>query len=547
MISFNKTTISLSKTGIFDRLILDYLENDPKTRDYYEIRPDIDALQQGLKIQNSRKINRPLLVEVLKEQYAFLDSPQDQQSVFSSIDHLLNDDVYTVCTGHQLNLFTGPLYTIYKIISTIKTAHNLSERSGKKVIPVYWMASEDHDMDEIDHLYIYGQRYVWPVEWDGPSGKSSCHGIQPLIDQLREKFGNSEEAIHWLKILESSYRPEYSLARATRNFLHSLFGHYGLLILDADEARLKNEFVPAMLDDINKHLVEKSVGSTVDQMSENYKIQVHPRSVNLFYLSDNKRIRIDFESGQFKLQNGSKTWNRTDLSSEIENHPERFSPNVLLRPLYQEMTLPNIAIVGGPAEIAYWLELKSLFLNSGVNFPALILRNSVMFLDSQILAKMEKFKLSTSNLFETADEWIRNYIKNGPVEDFSVDSSLNDISHIITDLSRKVEHIDPTIVGSLAAELSRIQKSLKSIEEKVIRSIKKKNETEITQLQKLHDKLFPHGKLQERTENILPFLFKYGRTFIDELMSSLDPFSNQLIILKEKSVEQKSEPANSLH
>ena len=547
MSSFNKTTVSLSETKIFDPLVLDYLEEDPKTSDLFLQSPNLEGLEKGLENQFGRKIDRRLLVTVLKDQYAFLSSEIEKKSIYKSIDSLLDDEAHTICTGHQLNLFTGPLYTILKIITTIQCAQKLSLRTGKKIIPVFWLASEDHDMDEINHIYIYGQRYEWPVDWAGPSGKSSCRGIQTLISSLRDKFEKSEEALPWLNLLAESYRPEDSLSIATRKFLHALFGKYGLIILDPDEARLKQEFIPEMINDITNRIIDKCVTSTTDKMPKEYKVQVHPRTVNLFYLTDNKRIRIDFDDNHFKLQDGSQSWTEEEIKIEISDSPERFSPNVLLRPLYQEKILPNIAMVGGPAEVAYWLELKSTFISFGIPFPVLLLRNSVMFLDLQTLIRMKKLKLDTSNLFETLDEWIRNYIKNGPIENFSVEDSMQDISSSLSAMIKSVEKIDPTLVGALEAENSRIQKALKGFEEKVLRSIKRKNETEINQLQKLHEKIFPFGKLQERTENVLPYLFKYGAGFIDELMKTLDPFSNKVFILEEKSMDQLVIEKKSLH
>jgi len=547
MPSFNRTTISLSETRIFDQLILDYIGGDPATSDLFVHAPNLVGMEKGLENQSRRKINRELLVKVMKEQYSFLVSETEKKTINANIELLSSTEVHTICTGHQLNLFTGPLYTIFKIITTIQSAQKLSLSSGKKIIPVFWLASEDHDMDEINHIYIYGQRYEWSVDWAGPSGKSSCRGIHTLISSMRDKFGNSEEAIPWLDLLEASYQPEDTLSMATRKFLHALFGKYGLLILDPDDARLKKEFIPEMINDISNHVIDECVSSTISKLPKEFKVQVHPRMVNLFYLANNKRTRIDFVDDQFKLQDGSQTWSEEEIRTEISSSPERFSPNVLLRPLYQEKTLPNIAMVGGPAELAYWLELKSTFIRNGISFPVLLLRNSVMFLDSQTLARMKKLKLNTSNLFETVDEWIRNYIKNGPVENFSAEDSMQEISRALSLLVKSVEKIDPTLVGAIEAENSRIQKSLKGFEEKILRSIKKKNETEINQLQKLHEKIFPYGKLQERTENVLPYLFKYGSGIIDELMNTLDPFSNKLFILEEQSCDQHMVEKNALH
>ncbi len=539
---FKKSSVFLSNTEAFEQLILDYLKNDVKTTDLFEFTPDLKGLNSKLESQGERKLNRPILVEVLKEQYSFLDSSSERGQVFERIALLNESETFTICTGHQLNLFTGPLYTIFKIITTIKAAKALQESSGKVILPVFWLASEDHDMEEINHFFIYGQRYEWQTNWEGPSGLASCAGIHELVLQLRSKFSGSTEAGDWLDLLESCYQPSLSLSEATRRFLHALFGKYGLLIIDANDKRLKREFIPELINDVSIHQAERQISGTMEKMSLNYKIQVHPRSVNLFYLIGDKRLRIDYEGENFHLHDGSKSWTQADIEKEILNNPERFSPNVVLRPLYQEKILPNIAMVGGPAEIAYWLELKEFFTTSNISYPVLLLRNSAMFLDEQALNRMTKLHIQTDKLFENVDEWIRIYIKESSSTDFSMDESLLSLDKEFEILLKKLQLMDPTLKASVEAEQHRLKKALRGVEEKLIRSIKKKNESDVSQIHKLHEKLFPQGKLQERTENILPFLFKNGEAFLTEIYEELDPFSKEMVLFTEKtiSVEKSS-------
>lgn len=531
---FNKSSISISQSRFFSQLVLDYLGNDVKTLDFFGLPPTLQGLESSIKASGSRLVDRKILVDVLKEQYEFLFKGGEDEILNERLSSLLSPDTFTVCTGHQLNLFTGPLYSILKIATTIRAAKELQLSSGKTIIPLFWMASEDHDMDEINHFYIYGQRYNWDTDWNGPAGKAPTDGINIMINDLKLKFGNDANASRWIAVLESAYAEGLTLSQATRRFLHTLFGKYGLIILDANDVRLKRQFIPEMLDDIVNHSAEILVNETINKLAENYKVQIHPRTVNLFYITDTTRARIDLENNVFQLQDGQKEWSLEEIKKEISEQPERFSPNVVLRPLYQEKILPNLAMIGGPAEVAYWLELKSLFKHAGVSFPVLILRNSAIVLDEQVFKKMSKLRIEPQDLLLSVDDWIRNYFQNETEKTFSVDESLNRIDLEMDVLAIAIESLDPTLKNSVEAEKHRIRKALKVVEEKALRFLKKQSETEVQQIHKLYEKIFPFGSLQERSENILPFLFKFGEEFITELIDELDPFSKDVNVLIQK-------------
>ncbi|HNQ61143.1 MAG TPA: bacillithiol biosynthesis cysteine-adding enzyme BshC [Bacteroidia bacterium] len=529
---FDKHAISLIKTGIFDELILDYLKNDEKIRSFYAQTPDPEGLSAKMISRPDFPINRSILVNSLQSQYKDLTGLPNFEAVSRNIEALKDENTFTICTGHQLNIFTGPLYTVFKMISTIRTAQKMEAETGNKIVPVFWMASEDHDMDEINHLYLYGQRYQWNTVWKGASGHAPCTGLHDILEQLKSKFMNDPYTEQWIELLQNCFKPEFNLANATRKFIHSLFGKYGLVVIDADNRELKKEFIPEMLNDITMSRADKLVHETIEQLSVNYKIQVRPRPVNLFYLSTTERIRIDLEGDKYFLQDRSRMWNKTDLENEIKDFPERFSPNVVLRPMFQEKILPNIAMIGGPGELAYWLELKSLFTASSVSYPVLLLRNSAMFIDAQTWNKLNKFGIEFSGIFESADDWIRNYVKQDKDIDQSIDASKSALEQEFERLVKRVEEIDHTLVAFIEAEKHKLNKVLKTLEDKIVRSVKKKNESEINQIYKLHEKIFPHGALQERSENVLSFLFKYGEPFIDELCAELDPLNSDLTIFK---------------
>jgi bacillithiol biosynthesis cysteine-adding enzyme BshC len=532
---FDKTEIFLRQTRAFDPLILDYLENDQKTKEFIQFSADESGLLESLNQRADAKVDRALLVRILTAQYSAILKGDESSVIPEQISLLEDPEVYTICTGHQLNLFTGPLYTVFKIITTIRTARHLTAISGKKVVPLFWMASEDHDIEEINHINIYGQRYKWEVEWSGPAGKLACKGMQEVINTLKQKFEREEGSAKWFDILEACYKEEYTLSEATRRFLHVLFGKYGLIILDADNAELKKSFLTHFLQDVDENLAFAEVTKTIKSINVNYKEQIHPRPVNLFYIKDNRRVRIDKDLENFKLSDETQIWTKDELLDEIQSKPERFSPNVVLRPLYQEKILPNVATVGGPAEISYWLELKSLFNASGIPFPVLLLRNSAVFLTVQQVERLKKFSIETGNIFNSQDDWIRNYLKHLPSEEFGTDEAKSAIDKEFGKLSDLAGTIEPALKSQIEVERKKLTNTLQTIEDKAIRALKRKNETSVNQLRKLHESIFPSGKLQERTENILPWLFRYDTQFIDEALQHLEPLGKTLSIFMEKS------------
>lgn len=528
---FEKNSISFDLTKFFDSLPLDYIEGKPELTSFYTSFPTIENC---LKIAHARptdKIDRKLLVEVISEQYknAGIDlSGLTQKNLLS----ILDEKSYTVTTGHQLNLFTGPLYFIYKILSTISLAERLSRR-GVPVIPVYWMASEDHDMEEIRHATIFGQKIDWATDWTGASGKAKCNGIEKALDLLKQKLGTLPGADDLYKIMSDAYTGSLNLGIAMRKIVHALFQKYGLIILDPDDARLKTKFLPVMLDDLTIHSAETLVSKVTSELGKNYNVQVHPRNINLFYLTSAKRDRIVFNSGRYEVLDSDNSWTRDEIITEVSNHPERFSPNVVLRPLYQESILPNIAVIGGPSEIAYWLEYKSMFDFFEIPFPVLILRASFMLIDSWSQERMKKFNILPEQIFDSSDSWIKKYLKSTPELSFSTADSQNILEVEFNRLAEEVSRIDASLKNNVEAELQKMKNALKTIEEKVIRARKKKNENEVNQLVKLKEKLFPNNSLQERVENFIPFYLHYGASFFDELLLHIDPFDQRFIILTE--------------
>jgi bacillithiol biosynthesis cysteine-adding enzyme BshC len=263
--------------------------------------------------------------------------------------------------------------------------------------------------------------------------------------------------------------------------------------------------------------------------------QVHPREINLFYISAGSRNRIVRQDDTWRVLETDLQFTKETLLGELNLHPDRFSPNVVLRPVYQEVLLPNLAYVGGPAEIAYWLEFKLLFETLGISYPGLVLRNSFLLINVSTASRMEKQGLNDQDIFRSFDEWVRNQLSVNSADPFkSAFSELESVYHPILEVMKST---DPTLASSVNAELQKSRKGLELLQEKWFRAEKRKQETVLNQLRKIHDKIHPEGQFQERSESLIGWLALFGPTFIDSMLDACSPLNKHFTILRENTSE----------
>ena len=521
--------IDYKHTGYFSKTVTDYLANANNHSSFYKYQPTLNSFRQIIVDKSKENIDRKTLVKVLKKQYKTLR----QGPWTSAIESLQDENTFTVTTGHQLCLFTGPLYFLYKIITTINLAETIEKTNpGYKVVPIYWMATEDHDFAEINHINLFGKKIEWKEETKGATGRLNTAALQQVTEELKPILGESDHAKELADLFANAYLKHNTLADATRYLVNELFGKYGLVILDADDPALKKQFAPIIKKDIIEQHSNRLITETNAELEKvGVNVQVNPREINFFYLEDNLRERISFEDGKYQVLNTDLSFSKEELEIEIENHPEKFSPNVVIRPLYEEVLLPNLAYVGGGAEVNYWMELKSVFDHYKVNFPALILRNSAMVVDEVSHKRLEQLNLNAKDLFTETNKLIDCFVKQQSSNELNLDIEIAKFEKVFEQIELKTQSIDPTLIGSVEAEKTKFFNSLKGLEHKLSKAEKKKFEQQTSQITKLKEKLFPNGSLQERHDNFIPFYLKHGEGFISMLKEHFDPLDFKFMIL----------------
>ena len=398
---------------------------------------------------------RELLANTLQQQY---QGQSQHEAVQSNIEALRQPNTFTVTTGHQLALFTGPLYFIYKIVSTIKLAEQLKQQHPQhNFVPVFWMASEDHDFAEIAQAHFTDRSYKWQGEFKDAVGRLSLKSLQPLLKELKLP-----------ELFERAYSKSSHLAEATRTLVHELFASYGLLVLDADTPELKQQLLPIIKADVLEQqtlpLVEKA-DAALQKLG--YKVQAHARNINFFYLHKGLRQRIEQIGENFLLVDTEEQLSRQQLAERIEQYPERFSPNVILRPLYQELLLPNIAYLGGPAEVAYWLQLAEVFTHYKVPMPIVLPRNFVLLLGQVPQQRYEKLGLQPEQLFWPLDKLQKWYTEHAAKAELSLAAPELQLKQAMQAAQATAAAIDPTLGPMAAAAHQRMQRQLQQLQQRM--------------------------------------------------------------------------------
>jgi len=514
--------IDLDEAHCFSGMFLDYIKGSESLKPFYNNPPQIDQFEQQIKQKSFSQDKRDTLVEVLSNQY---QSFEISNAVSQNIDLLKEGNTYTITTGHQLNIFTGPFYFIYKIVTVINACKQLKVKYPQhNFVPVYWMASEDHDFEEISYFNLGGKKYTWETDQTGAVGHFDPSSIEQLLKQMPGEY----------PLFEKAYLSHNTLAEAARYYVNELFGKEGLLVIDADDRQLKAQFTSVIEDDLFVHSAEKLVAKDTEEIQAlGHKTQVHAREINFFYLDKNVRGRLEKEGNQYKVVDSDLAFSSDEIKKMIKNTPERFSPNVILRPLYQEMILPNLAYVGGPSEAIYWLQLKANFAHFNEAFPILMPRNFALIIDKQSHRKYVKSERSLAELFLPDHEVEQRIVSNQTTKELSLVSELESIASTYGSAQSKAQTIDPSLVQHLEALQAKTEKLLSKAQKKMYRAEKRHHTDKINQYQSVKEVLFPKGNLQERTSNFLNF-YPENPKLIQDLLDKFDAFDYRMNVLIEE-------------
>lgn len=523
-------TITFQNSGYFSKLMVDYLNQAEKLKPLYQHFPTLAnfKLQIEAKQQHFSTEKRRVLHDALVEQYQDIDlSAATQQNIAL----LREENTFTITTGHQLNLFTGPLYFLYKIVSTINLTVELKQQyPAYNFVPVFWMATEDHDFEEINHFYFQDKKICWDQESKGPVGRLSTATLDKVYEVFKGQLNAGDHAKKLKTLFEESYLKHDNLADATRYLANVLFESYGLVIVDGDHAQLKSLFAPSIQQELLQQNAIQEVEKTY-AILEDYFVQVTPRDINLFYIQDQLRERIIWDQDRFKINNTTLSFSKEEILAELSNHPERFSPNVILRPLYQETILPNLCYIGGGGELAYWLQLKPVFDLHQVDFPMLLLRNSVLLATAKQVKKLDKLQLTWSDVFAPAEVLLQK--KSAELSDvsFDFDAQRQVLQQQFDQLRALAKQTDASFIGAVNAQEKKQIKGLDHLEKRLQKAEKKKNKEVLDRILAIQLELFPKNSLQERYYNFAQFYQETGDDLIQKLVEQLRPLEHDFDII----------------
>lgn len=503
-----------------------YMLQENRLESFWKYPMNMDAFKVVIEERKKYETDRVLLKTVLEDQYQALGFEFEDR--FS----IENENTFTITTAHQPSLMTGPLYFIYKAVSSIKLARNLKEKyPDYNFMPVFVIGGEDHDFEEINHFRIFGKTVTWDNQGqNGACGRMSLKGMNEVLSQTKEILGTSEHAANLSKMLEDSFGDDtLTYGQATQKFVIELFKDTELTVFSMDDEKLKKAFISILkkelLEEFSKPLVEQTIA---DLSSIGLKMQAFPRAINLFYLNEAGRNRIEKNGDVYHILNTELKFTEAELLKELESNPGAFSPNVVLRPLYQEHILPNLAYVGGGGELAYWLERKSQFEAAGLSYPMLVRRDSVLWFDSNSQNKWAKLGLKQEDWFTEMETLKKAYVLSNSTNEISLAEELEAFNDIINTIAGKTESVDKSLVGKIEAEGARIRKSLEGIEKRLQKTEKQKFSQAISQIEKLKERFFPNDGLQERKDNFMAIYLKHGPEFIDVLLEIQDPMKTGL-------------------
>lgn len=528
------TRLPYRQTGAFSKLAMDYIDQAEALKPFFAHPPTVKGLQQAIETRKQFSTNREILVQELKKQYGGVETGD---KVKNNIDSLLSADTFTITTAHQNNIFTGPLYFIYKIVHVIKLADTLKVSLPQyNFVPVFYIGSEDADLDELNHIHLGGEKLVWVTKQTGAVGRMRVDKeLLKLITIMEGQLLVLPYGHEIVSLLKQFYKEGDSIQQATFRFVNALFADYGLVVLLPDNPSLKKLMVPVFTDELLNQVASDIIEVSADKLEKGgYKVQASAREINLFYLKDDLRNRIELKDEKYRVVDSSLVFSEDEMVKELQQHPERFSPNVILRGLYEETILPNIAFIGGGGETAYWLQLKGLFEHYKVPYPVLILRNSFLVVEQKWKESVSKLNFTMEDFFLPEQELLNRLVARDSKNQTKLNGSMTKLEELYESFKKQASTVDATLEKHVDSLKSKTVYRLQELEKKMLRAEKRKFSDQQRQIHTIKSHLFPGNGLQERIDNISYYYAKWGTDFIRSLYDHSLTLEQEFVVLQEK-------------
>ncbi|HEU4391834.1 MAG TPA: bacillithiol biosynthesis cysteine-adding enzyme BshC [Blastocatellia bacterium] len=525
------------------RLFADFLYDYPKVAAFYSDSGRASApLADSARQVGAMDFDRSRVPDALDRINRRAGSPD---LTFKHIDALRKPGTVAVVTGQQAGLFTGPLYTIHKALTAIKLSRCLNE-SGVEAVPVFWIATEDHDYEEVNHCRVLDRDgRIKEVRYDAceriadtPVGSVGlCANIGEKIDEFISSLPPSEFVPEFDRDLRESYAPGDRFGDGFARLLARLFRAYGVVLLDPMDDELKQVTAPLYRSAIER---SREIAAGLERRSgelerAGYHAQVHVSSdmVPLFIMEEGRRVAMVESGGRFTLKGSDHSFSRADLLSFADQEPERFSPSVALRPVVQDYLLPTAAYIAGPAEIAYFAQLGAVYEALGRRLPCILPRASITLVEPRHRKVLEKYGLGLPDFFEGLHRAVTKVVEQGIDRDTA--NTFSETERLFNDQLDKLEgalrRSDATLAASVTRAREKVVYQLEHLRTRFVHASARREEATYRQIERACTTLYPDKNLQERELNCYSFLFRYGPKLIDQLYEAVDiGYSNHRLV-----------------
>jgi bacillithiol biosynthesis cysteine-adding enzyme BshC len=513
-------------------LVAAYSSNFPSVASLFAGNPgDPAAWTQTIQRVQQSPRNRAALAKVVSAQ---LERRGAHTHARAAATRLADSDTVAIVTGQQAGVFGGPLYTLLKAVTAIRLARRLSLAYGIAAIPVFWVEAEDHDWEEVRTARTLDAdlalRDLTLSDLDGAGERPVAsltldEGINDTLAELEAALAPTEFTDDLLTRLRTHYRPGQRMGTAFASWMDDLLGRYGLVVFEAADPAAKPLVAPLFVKELEAPCrtthYAKSTGAEMAALGHAPQVEPGDDAVALFYMGDGGRVAIKRRDEGYAI--GDLVRSAEELQQEAAAHPERFSPNVLLRPVVQDRLFPTVCYVAGPSELAYQAQLGAIYQHFGVEVPLLYPRANATIVDAAAVRFLEKYHVPLEAL-QPNDEAALNRLLMSQLPEGLEDafgSTQAELHRRIESLKAAVSAVDPTLSGAADTTYDRMQDTLKHLHAKVISASKRKDDTLRRQFVRTQALTFPQGHPQERIVDLVFFLNRYGQAICDRLIEGL--------------------------